>query len=302
MGKVGKGLGYYSDIGRKTKDLLTKDYTYDQKFTVSTTTKSGLTFTTRGAKHRNAFFGDVTTSFKNKNITTELKVDTQSNVRFSCRLKRKNITTDIKVGKEFNIFATVVVDDCAPGAKAVFSFTIPDHHSGKIELQYCHEYGSVTGGIGLTSSPIVEATGCVGSDGFAFGGEMAFDTALGCLTKYNAAVGFTKPDFSASLIVADKGDLLKASYLHTVSPTTKTTVAAEIAHKISKNENTFTVGGLYELDTITMLKTRMNNHGKLAALLQHEWRPKSLLTISGEVDTKALDKHAKIGLAFSLKP
>ncbi|KAH8950756.1 hypothetical protein BDL97_10G101200 [Sphagnum fallax] len=262
-----------------TDDLLTKDYTYDQKFTVSTTTKSGLTFTTRGAKHRNAFFGDVTTSFKNKNITTELKVDTQS-----------------------NIFATVVVDDCAPGAKAVFSFTIPDHHSGKIELQYCHEYGSVTGGIGLTSSPIVEATGCVGSDGFAFGGEMAFDTALGCLTKYNAAVGFTKPDFSASLIVADKGDLLKASYLHTVSPTTKTTVAAEIAHKISKNENTFTVGGLYELDTITMLKTRMNNHGKLAALLQHEWRPKSLLTISGEVDTKALDKHAKIGLAFSLKP
>ncbi|CAK9195233.1 unnamed protein product [Sphagnum troendelagicum] len=279
MGKVGKGLGYYSDIGRKTKDLLTKDYTYDQKFIVSTTTESGLTFTTRGAKHRNAFFGDVTTSFKNKNITTELKVDTQS-----------------------NIFATVVVDDCAPGAKAVFSFTIPDHHSGKIELQYCHEYGSVTGGIGLTSSPIVEATGCVGSDGFAFGGEMAFDTALGCLTKYNAAVGFTKPDFSASLIVADKGDLLKASYLHTVSPTTKTTVAAEIAHKISKNENTFTVGGLYELDTITMLKTRMNNHGKLAALLQHEWRPKSLLTISGEVDTKALDKHAKIGLAFSLKP
>jgi voltage-dependent anion channel protein 2 len=178
MGKVGKGLGYYSDIGRKTKDLLTKDYTYDQKFTVSTTTESGLTFTTRGAKHRNAFFGDVTTSFKNKNITTELKVDTQS-----------------------NIFATVVVDDCAPGAKAVFSFTIPDHHSGKIELQYCHEYGSVTGGIGLTSSPIVEATGCIGSDGFAFGGEMAFDTALGCLTKYNAAVGFTKPDFSASLIV-----------------------------------------------------------------------------------------------------
>ncbi|KAH9550932.1 hypothetical protein CY35_10G097600 [Sphagnum magellanicum] len=279
MGKVGKGLGYYSDIGRKTKDLLTKDYTYDQKFIVSTTTESGLTFTTRGAKHRDAFFGDVTTSFKNKNITTELKVDTQS-----------------------NIFATVVVDDCAPGAKAVFSFTIPDHHSGKIELQYCHEYGSVTGGIGLTSTPIVEATGCIGSDGFAFGGEMAFDTALGCLTKYNAGVGFTKPDFSASLIVADKGDLLKASYLHTVSPTTKTTVAAEIAHKISKNENTFTVGGLYELDTITMLKTRMNNHGKLAALLQHEWRPKSLLTISGEVDTKALDKHAKIGLAFSLKP
>jgi voltage-dependent anion channel protein 2 len=101
---------------------------------------------------------------------------------------------------------------------------------------------------------------------------------------------------------AEKGDLLKASYLHTVSPVSRTTVAAEIAHRFSKNENTFTVGGLYELDTLTTVKARLNNHGKLAALLQHEWRPKSLITFSGEVDTKSLDKTAKIGLALALKP
>lgn len=79
-------------------------------------------------------------------------------------------------------------------------------------------------------------------------------------------------------------------------------MAAEIAHRFSKNENTFTVGGLYELDTLTTVKARLNNHGKLAALLQHEWRPKSLVTLSGEVDTKSLDKTAKIGLALALKP
>jgi voltage-dependent anion channel protein 2 len=107
---------------------------------------------------------------------------------------------------------------------------------------------------------------------------------------------------AGDLCRADKGDTLKASYLHTVSPTSRTTVAAEIAHKISKNENTFTVGGLYELDILTTVKARLNNHGKVAALLQHEWRPKSLVTISGEVDTKALDKSAKLGLAIALKP
>jgi hypothetical protein len=37
-----------------------------------------------------------------------------------------------KTFARWQIFATVVVDDCAPGAKAVFSFTIPDHHSGKV--------------------------------------------------------------------------------------------------------------------------------------------------------------------------
>lgn len=101
---------------------------------------------------------------------------------------------------------------------------------------------------------------------------------------------------------ADKFDTIKASYLHNVSPATRTTIAVEIAHKFSKRENTFTVGGLYELDTLTTAKARVTNHGKVAALLQHEFRPKSLVTISGEVDTKVLDKSAKIGLALVLKP
>lgn len=276
---MGKGPGMYSDIGKKTKDLLNKDYTYDQKFVITTNTQSGLAFTSTGVKRGEGFSGDVNTSFVNKNITADVKVDTKS-----------------------NIFATVTVDEFAPGAKSVFTFTIPDHKSGKLELFYKQDFCGISGSIGLTPTPIVEATGALGSDGFSVGGELAFDTASGSLIKYNAGLGFVKPDFNASLILAEKGDLLKASYLHTVSPVSRTTVAAEIAHRFSKNENTFTVGGLYELDALTTVKARLNNHGKLASLLQHEWRPKSLITFSGEVDTKSLDKTAKIGLALALKP
>jgi voltage-dependent anion channel protein 2 len=260
-------------------DLLTKDYTYDHKLVISTTTQSGLAFTSNAVKRGDALLADISTSFRNKNITADVKVDTKS-----------------------NIITTITVDEFAPGAKSIFSFTIPDQNSGKVELQYRQDYAAITGSIGLKPSPIVEATGVVGSDGFAVGGELAFDTASGNLTKYNAALNYIQPGFNGSLILADKGDTLKASYLHTVSPTSRTTVAAEIAHKISKNENTFTVGGLYELDILTTVKARLNNHGKVAALLQHEWRPKSLVTISGEVDTKALDKSAKLGLAIALKP
>jgi voltage-dependent anion channel protein 2 len=260
-------------------DLLTKDYTYDHKLVISTTTQSGLAFTSNAVNRGDAFLADISTSFRNKNITADVKVDTKS-----------------------NIITTITVDEFAPGAKSIFSFTIPDHNSGKVELQYRHDYAAITGSIGLKPSPIVEATGVVGSDGFAVGGELAFDTTSGNLTKYNAALNYIQPGFNGSLILADKGDTVKASYLHTVSPTSRTTVAAEIAHKISKNENTFTVGGLYELDILTTVKARLNNHGKVATLLQHEWRPKSLVTISGEVDTKALDKSAKLGLAIALKP
>ena len=100
----------------------------------------------------------------------------------------------------------------------------------------------------------------------------------------------------------DKGDTLNASYYHIVKPLTNTYVGAEVNRCFSTNENTFTVGTQHSLDPLTTVKARVNNFGRASALIQHEWRPKSLFTLSGDVDTKALDKSAKFGLALALKP
>lgn len=83
---------------------------------------------------------------------------------------------------------------------------------------------------------------------------------------------------------------------------TNTAVGAELTHSFSTNENTITVGTQHALDPLTTVKARANNSGKASALIQHEWRPKSFFTISGEVDTKSIEKTAKIGLALALKP
>lgn len=95
---------------------------------------------------------------------------------------------------------------------------------------------------------------------------------------------------------------MSASYYHIVSPLTSTAVGAEVTHSFSTSENTITVGTQHQLDPLTTVKARVNNFGMATALIQHEWRPKSLFTISGEVDTKAVDKSAKFGLALALKP
>lgn len=76
----------------------------------------------------------------------------------------------------------------------------------------------------------------------------------------------------------------------------------EITRKFSTNENTFTVGGSCAVDDLTLVKVKLNNHGTLAAVLQHEVIRKSLVTISSEFDTKSLDKTPKFGVAFALKP
>ncbi|KAK8484350.1 hypothetical protein V6N11_049624 [Hibiscus sabdariffa] len=267
---MGKGPGLYTDIGKKARDLLYKDYQADHKFTAITST---------GIKKGELLLGDISTELKNKNITTNVKVDSNS-----------------------NLFTTITVDEPAPGLKTIFSCTVPDQRSGKVELQYQHEYAGISTSIGLTSNPLVNFSGVVGNNFVTVGTDLSFDTASGNLTKLNAGLNFTHSDLIASLALNDKGDTLNASYYHIVSPLTNTAVGAELTHSFSSNENTLTIGTQHALDPLTTVKARVNNFGRASALIQHEWRPKSLITISGEVDTTAIEKSAKVGLALALKP
>ncbi|CAA0834707.1 Mitochondrial outer membrane protein porin 1 [Striga hermonthica] len=274
-----KGPGLYSDIGKKARDLLYRDYQGDQKFTLTTYTANGVAITSSGSKKGELFLADVNTQLKNKNMTTDVKVDTNSNV-----------------------YTTITVDEPAPGVKAIFSFVAPDQRSGKVELQYLHEYAGISTSLGLTAKPIVNFSGVAGNQNAAFGTDISFDTATGNFTKYNAGISFTNADLIASLTLNDKGESVNASYFHTVSPLSNTAVGAEFTHSFATNENTLTIGTQHMLDPLTSVKARVDNYGKASALIQHEWRPKSLVTISGEVDTRAIEKSAKIGLAVAIKP
>ncbi|GER41447.1 voltage-dependent anion channel [Striga asiatica] len=272
-----KGPGLYSDIGKKARgkffllsvsfcdsncgnnrlfvelwvsDLLYRDYQGDQKFTLTTYTANGVAITSSGSKKGELFLADVNTQLKNKNMTTDVKVDTNSNV----------------------------------------------------ELQYLHEYAGISTSLGLTAKPIVNFSGVAGNQNAAFGTDISFDTATGNFTKYNAGISFTNADLIASLTLNDKGETVNASYFHTVSPLSNTAVGAEFTHSFATNENTLTIGTQHMLDPLTSVKARVDNYGKASALIQHEWRPKSLVTISGEVDTRAIEKSAKIGLAVAIKP
>lgn len=100
----------------------------------------------------------------------------------------------------------------------------------------------------------------------------------------------------------DKGQTLKASYIHAVDSLNGTTVAAELTHRFSTYENSFTLGSSHVIDPFNVVKTRFSDNGKAGLLWQREWRPKSLITVSTEYDSKALNASPKVGLALALKP
>ncbi|XP_074575233.1 mitochondrial outer membrane protein porin 5-like [Curcuma longa] len=274
------GPGLFSDIGKKAKDLLTKDYyTYDQKLSVSSSSVSGVALTSAAVRKGGLCTFDVGSQYKYKNTLIDAKVDTES-----------------------NISATLIISDILPSTKAIASIKLPDYNSGKLEVQYLHHHASLASVVTLNKSPLIELSGTIGAQGIAFGSEVGYDTSSGVLTKYNAGIDLTKPEYNASVILMDKGDTLKASLVRHLDETQRNTGVLEILRRFSINENTVTVGAQYALDPQTIVKARLNNFGKLGALLQHEVIPKSILTISGELDTKALERTPKFGLALALKP
>ncbi|KAL6292643.1 hypothetical protein ACE6H2_000785 [Prunus campanulata] len=276
---MGSSPAPFSDIGKRAKDLLTKDYNFDQKFTLSVVGSTGLGLTANGLKRDQIFVGDINTLYKSGNTTVDVKVDTYSNVS-----------------------TKVTVSDILPSTKAVFSFRIPDHKSGKLDVQYLHPHAAFDSSIGLNPTPLLELSATIGSKDLSLGGEIGFDTASSLLTKYNAGISFNKPDFSAALLLTDKGQTLKASYIHAVDSCNGTAVAAELTHRFSTFENSFTLGSSHVIDPFNVVKTRFSDNGKAGVLWQREWRPKSLVTVSAEYDSKALNSSPKIGLALALKP
>ncbi|KZV14833.1 mitochondrial outer membrane protein porin 4-like, partial [Dorcoceras hygrometricum] len=259
-------------------DLLTKDYNYDQKFILSIPSSTGMGITATGVKKDQIFIGDVSTQYRSGRTTVDLKVDTYSNV-----------------------FTKVTVDDVLHGTKAAISFNVPDNKSGKLDVHYFHRRAAINSSIGLNPTPLLEVAGAVGSKDIAIGGEISFDTASSTFTKCNAGISFNKSDFSAAILLTDKGQAIKASYLHTVNPVNGTEIAAEMTHRLSSFDNSFSIGSVHKIDPLTLVKTRFSDNGKVAILSQREWRPKSLVTFSAEYDTKA-SNAPKLGLAIALKP
>lgn len=274
--KMIHGPGLFSNIGNKARDLLLRDYNSDQKFTVSTYSGAGVALTSSAVKRGGFSTGDVATQYKYKNSVIDVKVDTES-----------------------IISTTLTCTEILPCTRTIASFRFPDYNSGKLEVQYFHEFATLTGAVALNQSPTIDASVTVGNCLYGLGAEASYETTTGDLTKYTGGLTMTNKDSCASLIIGDKGDTLRASYVHKLK---RSTAVGEFSRKLSTNDNTFTVGGSFAIDSLTSVKAKLNNHGKLGAVFQHEIIPKSLLTISGDVDTKALDKTPRFGLSLALRP
>uniref|UniRef100_A0A0D3EAS9 Uncharacterized protein n=2 Tax=Brassica oleracea var. oleracea TaxID=109376 RepID=A0A0D3EAS9_BRAOL len=203
----------------------------------------------------------------------------------------KNFTADIKVASDSSILTVFTYDEATPGLKAIVSAKVSDQKSAEMELQYLHPHVGICTSVGLTANPVVNFSGVIGTSVLALGTDVcqvSFDTESGNFKHFNTGVSFTKDDLIAALTLNDKGE--------------NTVVGAEVNHNLKSQVISITVGAQHSLDPLTTVKARVKNAGIANPLIQHEWRPKSFITIFGEVDSRGIEKSAKVGFTIALKP
>ncbi|KAF6162578.1 hypothetical protein GIB67_003124 [Kingdonia uniflora] len=138
----------FSDIGKHAKDLLTNDYNFDHKFTLTMLSGAGMGLIATGIKRDRVFAGNISTQYKSGSTIVDMKVDIHSNVS-----------------------TTVAVREIFPCTKAALSFKIPYHKSGKLDVQYLYPHAAITSCIGLIPTPFREGSAAIGTKEFSLGGE-----------------------------------------------------------------------------------------------------------------------------------
>ncbi|KAL5725581.1 Voltage-dependent anion-selective channel protein 1 [Ranunculus cassubicifolius] len=268
----GLGPALFSDIGKEIKDLLYKDYRNDAD---------------------NSTFQAAIVGYSNSRAFDSYLAGLKA------QLKNENVTTNINLVSNYKLITTVAVDEPVPRLKTIFRFTAPEPDSGQVELHYKDENIGISTTIGLTANPLVTFSAVVGARFVSLGNELSYNIKTQTLSAINTRVTATGNGltFCHSL---DNSGTIKSSLYYRMNSQKNTAVGSEICWNIPFMHVTVTAGGQHAVNTLTLVKARVDNHGMVGALVQRGLRARSVLTVSGEANLWEIGRSAKMGIALAV--
>ncbi|TYI99898.1 hypothetical protein E1A91_A13G049700v1 [Gossypium mustelinum] len=250
-------------------DLLSKGYCHDESLDISTQSCNGVIGTLTARRHGRRPAANIGARYDHNNAA-------------------------IAVNFFYKYF---------PSTNINASLRFPEYGSSKLNLKFQQSFrnAALSISVGLNQSPDILLSAAIATSSIACGTESKYKTAAHCFTWYGAGVSIINPSHDASIILAERGDLLRLAYTHHFGRLRKISAFAEVTRRLSNNKSSLAIGVSCIVDNLTTAKTTLNDRGKLRPLLLHKIKPNSSLNISAEFNMKALDKIPRIGLALSWK-
>jgi voltage-dependent anion channel protein 2 len=264
-----KHPGLYADLGKKTNDLLTKEFPDRHKLEVKTKTNSGVSFD--GSITRNldgSFYGSLNPKYK---------------------LSGHGITLGATVDTKRALKVEVTSEDLVPGLKASVTGHA-DSESLTVDTEYKHEYITVGGSLNVLSPKgnRLTASTVVGYEGLALGlqAEYVYDK----WQNINGVASYTRPDSISTLFARVNTqaatNIIGITHHHRL--TNRASIAGEATLDVTKTSESpkITIGGTYDfLESPTTVKGKLDTEGRFALSYAHRLNKYTRLILGTSVNT-----------------
>ncbi|WKA09837.1 hypothetical protein VitviT2T_027452 [Vitis vinifera] len=273
------GPGYFSDMGWKANETLTRDYLLSLRFSIASNFGNGWGLTSTIAKWHGTYRGDTTIRYEDPNVRANVRMDARMNVK-----------------------PTLSVTNFLPSTRFIGSFNFLKFYKNKLAVEYFHEYATLGAAVTLSYFLPIDVSAVFGTPWINFGGEATYSVFNGTWDNFSVGVSWATQQHSAlSFTLMNKGETLRVLYWHPIGQMKKGAVAGEVKRRIATKESKLTIGCAYAINPHTLVKARMNQYGYFGAALKQEVQPNTFFTISGTFELQALRKTPRIGVALEHK-
>lgn len=147
-------------------------------------------------------------------------------------------------------------DQLAKGLKAeVLSNYLPakQTYGGKVNLYYKQPNLHFRTFFDLFKGPTANIDAVLGHEGFLVGAEAGYDVQKAAVTKYSAAIGYSLPQYAATIQATNNLSVFSASYYHLVNSEVEAGAKATWDSKAGNNVG-LEIAGKYKLDPSSFAK------------------------------------------------
>jgi len=280
---------FFKNLGKSTKDLLTKDYEQNLP---------ALKFETK--------------TDNNATVTIEARRDTKKDevIVDPFQIKRElpergftfigKATTNRRLTGEFS-----VSDKIAKGLKLTTSastilVTKPDQNpenTAKLSIEYTRDNLAVTADLELVKRVAYVST-VIGNKSLALGGEIEANLLDGILSKYNVTGAYYANNFVLNAFARDQLQSIGSSFFRKVSD--NYAAGGEFTYRLNASDATFTLGGECKFDKDSSMKAKVDSKGILSLSYIHNFRKNIRSVFSTQIDALHLNKGDAMRIGFGL--
>ncbi|OBZ89683.1 Mitochondrial outer membrane protein porin [Choanephora cucurbitarum] len=277
----------YNDIGKSSKDLLTKDFAIGGvKLEVKSTTSNGITFKVNSHRDNKTgiIVGDIESKYTDKARGISFTEAWTTSNHLNGRLELEN---NLAKGLKLELIGSYV-----PSIH---------HKSARLNAVYKQPHMNTTGSLDMFSHNVNVNT-TIGANGYVAGGEIAYGLKNAKIQRYSAAIGYSTFNYAVALQATNNCNDYAASYYHRISSELEASGKATWRNKDGMNAVALEVGFKRQLDPTASIKGKITNTGLVSASYTQLIRQGVKVNVGAFVDSTRLDQNVhKLGLALTFE-